>query len=154
MTHKLLFLHGWLSDGSRKTAFLRSLGYEVRTPLLDEWFWWLAVQVAQLQFEFFKPDAVVGISRGAAVAMNMDTSDTPLVLLAPAWKVWGKADTVKPGTIVIHSLHDRMISYAHSVDLCSRSGAALVTAGKDHRLNCPEGQKALAEALERLIGTP
>ena len=37
-------------------------------------------------------------SRGGAVAMNIDGGEARLVLLCPAWKKWGTARTVKPGT--------------------------------------------------------
>jgi len=45
---------------------------------------------------------IVGSSRGGAVAVNMQSKDTPLVLLCPAWKNWGTAATVKQNTIILH----------------------------------------------------
>jgi alpha-beta hydrolase superfamily lysophospholipase len=62
-----------------------------------------AVRIAQAEFDRHRPDVVVGSSRGGAVAMNIDTGDTPLVLLCPAWKRWGSAKTVKPGTVCLSS---------------------------------------------------
>ena len=35
MNKKVLFLHGWSSDGGTKTAFMRSLGYDVMTQSYD-----------------------------------------------------------------------------------------------------------------------
>ena len=75
--------------------------------------------------------------------MNMDSGDTPLILLAPAWKRWGKARSVKKNCVVIHSPHDEFVPFEDSIELCGRSGAILVAAGKDHRLNCEEGRRAL-----------
>lgn len=43
-------------------------------------------------------EIVVGSSRGGAVAVNLKSGSARLVLLCPAWKKWGQAHTVKPGT--------------------------------------------------------
>ena len=32
--------------------------------------------------------------------MNIESGNTKLVLLCPAWKNWGTAKTVKPGTVI------------------------------------------------------
>ena len=103
MSKKVLFLHGWSSDGGNKTAFLRSLGYEVLTPSLSDWSFAIAVQTAQEAFDQFKPDVIVGSSRGGSVAMKMESGDSPLILLAPAWRRWDTARSIKKNRIVIHS---------------------------------------------------
>ena len=144
---KVLFLHGWSSDGGNKSAFMRSLGYDVLNPNLSDWFFSRAVRQAQAAYDEFEPDVIVGSSRGGAVAMSMDSGDTPLVLLAPAWKRWGKARSVKKNCIVIHSPHDEYVPFEDSVELCKVSGATLIAAGVDHRLNCEEGRRALREAV-------
>ena len=36
-----------------------------------------------------------------------------MILLCPAWKRWGKANTVKPGTQILHSREDEVIPFAH-----------------------------------------
>jgi len=59
------------------------------------------VDLAQAEFDRHHPDVVVGSSRGGAVAMNINAGSPPLVLLCPAWKHWGTARTVKPGTIIL-----------------------------------------------------
>lgn len=56
-----------------------------------------AVRIAQTEFDRHHPDVVVGSSRGGAVAMNIDSGTTPLVLLCPAWNRWGEGSD---GTIV------------------------------------------------------
>ena len=149
---KVLFLHGWWSDGSRKMNFLKSLGYDVLTPNLSDWFFSRAVRQAQAAYDKFDPDVIVGSSRGGAVAMNMDSGETPLVLLAPAWKRWGKARSVKKNCVVIHSLHDEFVAFEDSVQLCGKSGTTLIAAGENHRLNCREGRRALREALQNEQG--
>ena len=144
---KVLFLHGWSSDGGNKTAFIRSLGYDVLNPNLSDWFFSRAVAQAQAAYDEFKPDAIVGSSRGGAVAMNMDSGETPLILLAPAWKRWGKVRSIKQNSVVIHSPGDEFVPFEDSVELCEASGVRLIAAGMDHRLNCEEGRRALREAL-------
>jgi uncharacterized protein len=144
---KVLFLHGWSSDGGNKSAFMRSLGYDVHNPNLSDWFFSKAVRQAQAAFDEFYPDVIVGSSRGGAVAMAVDSGETPLILLAPAWKRWGKVRSVKRNTVVIHSLQDEYVPFEDSVELCEASGSRLVAAGVDHRLNCWEARRALREAL-------
>lgn len=146
---KVLFLHGWSSDGARKTAFMRFLGYDVLTPSLSDWFFRRAVAQAQAAFDWFIPDVIVGASRGGAVAMNMDTGDTPLVLLAPAWKRWGTATSVnKANAILVHSSNDKVVPFEDSIRLCLNSpGLSIIPGGEDHRLNDPQARKALARAL-------
>jgi hypothetical protein len=39
--------------------------------------------------------------------MNLDSDDTPLVLLCPAWKKYGTVKTVKPGTTNLHPRAER-----------------------------------------------
>lgn len=152
---KVLFLHGWSSDGARKTAFLRFLGYDVLTPSLSDWWFRRAVAQAQAAHDAFGPDVICGSSRGGAVAMNMNSGGTPLVLLAPAWKRWGKATSVKTPcrSIVIHSRHDDIVPFADSIELCLNSpGLSIIPGGEDHRLNDPQARKALARALWLVLG--
>ena len=40
------------------------------------------------------------------MAMNIDSGTTQLVLLCPAWKKWGTATKLKPGTVILHSRAD------------------------------------------------
>src|ERR1017187_7741839 len=93
-----------------------------------------AVKIAQEEFDHHQPQVVVGSSRGGAVAMNINSGDARLVLLCPAWKKWGTAKTVKPGTVILHSRADDVIPFAESEELAQNSGAALIEVGTDHRL--------------------
>jgi hypothetical protein len=63
----------------------------------------LSVRIAEAEFNQHQPDVIVGSSRGGAVAVNMQSGDTPLVLLCPAWKNWGTGTTVNQNTIILHS---------------------------------------------------
>ena len=135
---RILFLHGWQSTpGGRKPTYLKDHGHKVLNPALSDEDFDAAVEKAQAEFEQGQPEAVVGSSRGGAVAMNIDSGDTPLVLLCPAWKSWGTATTVKPNTRILHSRQDETVPFADSRELLRNSGlpeSALIEVGTEHRL--------------------
>src|ERR1039457_2556052 len=107
---KILFLYGWHSvPGGVKPSFLAQHGHEVINPKLPDEDFTEAVRIAQEEFDKHQPDVVVGSSRGGAVAMNIKSGSAKLVLLCPAWKKWGPARTVKPGTVILHSRADDVI---------------------------------------------
>ena len=84
---RILFLHNWQSvPGGVKPTFLVRHGHEVINPKLPDEDFNEAVKIAQAEFDKHQPQAVVGSSRGGAVAMNIDSGDAKLVLLCPAWK--------------------------------------------------------------------
>lgn len=150
---KILFFHGWQSTpGGIKPTYLKNHGHEVLNPALPDDDFDAAVRIAQAEFDLHHPDVVVGSSRGGAVAMNIDSGTTPLVLLCPAWKQRGSAKTVKAGTVILHSPADETIPVADSQELLSNSGLpelALIAVGNDHRLADPEPLKTMLEACER-----
>jgi hypothetical protein len=150
---KVLFLHGWTSKpGGVKPTYLITHGHEVLNPALPDEDFAAALRIAQAELDRHLPDVVVGSSRGGAVAMNLAAGSTPLVLLCPAWKKWGKARTVKPGTIILHAPADDVIPFADSRELLHNSGlpeSALVVVGSDHRLADPESLQEMLRACER-----
>jgi alpha-beta hydrolase superfamily lysophospholipase len=150
----ILFLHGWNSKpGGLKPTYLAEHGHTVINPALPDDDFAEAVQIAQAEFDRHQPEVVVGSSRGGAVAMNIEARGAVLVLLCPAWKKWGTATTVKPGTVILHSEADDVIPIAHSRELVTRSGlpvTALVVVGDDHRLADPEPLAAMLAAAERM----
>lgn len=80
---RILFLHGWRSVvGGVKPSYLKDAGHGVVNPALDDDDFDAAVRTAQAEYDQHKPDVIVGSSRGGAVAMNIDSKDTPLVLLS------------------------------------------------------------------------
>lgn len=151
---RILFLHGWHSVvGGVKPTYLKDSGHEVFNPALDDDDFELAVRAAQVEYDQHHPDAIVGSSRGGAVAMNIDSEATPLVLLCPAWKNWGAATTVKQNTIILHSRKDDVIPFADSEELTRNSGLhseALIEIGNDHRLADVESLSVMLWACKLL----
>ena len=147
---KVLFLHGWQSvPGGVKPTFLAKHGHKVINPKLPDDDFAEAVRSAQAEYDNHQPDVIVGSSRGGAVAMNLQCGDTPLVLLCPAWKKYGAAKTVKPGTFILHSRADDVIPFADSEELLRNSdlpSLCLVAVGNDHRLADPESLNVMLEA--------
>jgi len=151
----ILFLHGWNSvPGGVKPTYLRNHGHIVVNPKLPDDDFDAALRIAQAEFDRYRPDVVVGSSRGGALAMCLAGGDVPLVLLCPAWKKFGpaamaNAATIKPNTVILHSRADDVVSYADSEELIRRNGlpiAALVEVGTDHRLADPEPLAAMLKA--------
>jgi alpha-beta hydrolase superfamily lysophospholipase len=147
---KILFLHGWHSvPGGVKPTYLSEHGHEVFNPALSDDDFDEAVAVAQSEFDKRAPDVVVASSRGAAVAMEIKSGNTPLVLLCPAWKRWGTARKAKARTMILHSSNDEVVPFADSVELVRISGlpeSALIETGNDHRLADPASLEAMLNA--------
>jgi alpha-beta hydrolase superfamily lysophospholipase len=152
---KILFLHGWgATPGGLKPTFLRNNGYEVLNPYLPDDDFDAAVRIAQAHFDQHHPEVVVGSSRGGAVAMNIETGSTPLVLLCPAWRMWGTATTIKPNTVILHAEADEAVPIADSRQLLNNSGlpaSTLVVVGIEHRLIDPDSFEAIRMAIEQVI---
>lgn len=149
---KILYLHGWQSvPGGVKPSFLSAHGHELIEPALPDEDFDGAVALAQAELEKHGPALVVGSSRGGAVAMNLAAGAVPLLLLCPAWKRWGRARTVKPGTVILHSPVDEVVPYAHSQELLRNSGlpeSALIAVGTEHRLADPASLEVILKAVE------
>ena len=149
---KLLYLHGWNSVvGGVKPTYLRSHGHEIIEPELDHEDFEAALRTAQAAFDQHHPDVIVGSSRGGAVAMNLDSGPARLVLICPAWKKWGRANTVKAGTQILHSRADDVVPFADSLELISMSQlpeTALIEVGQDHRLADTDSLQTILRAVE------
>jgi hypothetical protein len=148
----ILFLHGWHSvPGGVKPTFLAQHGHEVINPALPDEDFEAAVRIAQAEFDQHQPEVVVGSSRGGAVAMNIDSGEAKLVLMCPAWKNWGTAKTVRPGTRILHSGADDVIPFADSEEMVRNSGlpaSTLIEVGCDHWLADPESLEKMLRACE------
>lgn len=153
---KILYLHGWHSvTGGVKPRFLESQGNRVHNPALDDDSFDAALATAQAVFDSKKIDVIVGASRGGAVAMNMRSGATPLVLLCPAWKRWGSVHRIKPNSLILHSRLDEVIPFEQSEELLRLSGLPeeqLIEVGTDHRLADQDSLEAMNWAC-RLLTT-
>jgi hypothetical protein len=152
---KILFLHGWTSKpGGVKPTYLLQHGHEALNPALPDEDFGEAVRIAQEAFDRGHPDVIVGSSRGGAVAINIHSGDTPLVLLCPAWKRWRGVKTVKRRTTILHARADEVIPFAESAELVQNSGlpaSALIEIGRDHRLADPESLAAMLRACRAAV---
>ena len=152
---KILFLHGWHSvPDSVKPTYLKDHGHEVINPALDDDDFEAALATAQAEFDKHQPQVIVGSSRGGAVAMNLNSGNTPLVLLCPAWKKYGSAKTTKLVTTILHSRADDVIPFADSEELVRNSGLpalALIEVGSDHRLADPEPLETMLRVCEAVL---
>jgi hypothetical protein len=148
---KILFLHGLFGQYSSKPEFLRSLGYSVDNPILSDWSFEDSINTAQDYYNKNRPDLIIGSSRGGAVAMNIDSKETPLLLLAPAWCYFGSANNVKKNCTIVHSEKDIMVPLSSSKILHAKSRCELIIAGEDHRLNCIDAKNAIKNALDKIL---
>jgi predicted esterase YcpF (UPF0227 family) len=147
---KILFLHGLESSPtSYKVKMLEDAGLDVYAPSLPPNSWERAVRIARMAVDGFKPDVIVGSSRGGAIAM-VSAGTAPLILIAPAWKKYAPWATVSGRTTIIHSPEDDVVKFNDSVDLAHAFGAMLVEAGEDHRMNDQEATDAILDALTTL----
>jgi hypothetical protein len=150
---KILFLHGTGSKpGDLRASYLIEHGHDVLNPALPDDDFDEAVRIAQAEFDRGHPNVVVGSSRGGAVAMNIDSGETPLVLLCPAWKRYGTATGTKPNTTILHSRADERVPFSESEELLQSSGlpsSALIEVGQEHRLTDDESLATMLRACER-----
>jgi len=148
----ILFLHGWQSvPGSAKPTYLAQHGHTVINPKLPDDDFEKAVKIAQEVFDKHQPGVVVGSSRGGAVAMNINSGSASVVLLCPAWKKYGTATKVNPGTVILHSRADDVVLFGDSEELVRNSGlpmTALIEVGVDHRLANKEPLHAMLRECE------
>lgn len=135
---RVLFLLGeGRSPTDPKPSVLRDNGFFVIAPELPKNDFRAAVGVAELALNQYGADIIVGDSRGGAVALNMNSGNTPLVLVSPAWKKWGVSTAVKPGSIILHSPADQVIPFGDSELLSANSALpspTIIRTGNDHRL--------------------
>jgi hypothetical protein len=156
---KVLFLHGMegTPEGTKPT-FLKRAGFRVIAPALPKDDFKLSLARAKDTFENFKPDIVVGSSRGGALAAALDTEEVPKILIAPAWKKFGvKNPLVNKDTVILHCAADDLVPYDDSVELCSPKdgeffGPTLTECGENHRMSDEEALQHLMWAIEARTG--
>jgi len=148
----ILFLHGWGSEpGGLKPTWLLEHSHQVINPALPDEDFEQSLLIAQDAFDRDSPEVVVGSSRGGAAAVNIRSGVLPLVLLAPAWKKWGAATTVRQPVTILHSPYDDVVPIEDSRELLRNSGLSedrLVIVGDDHTMSDMAALTALLEAIE------
>jgi hypothetical protein len=146
---RVLYLHGL--GGRRagpRTERLKELGYEVLYPDLPADDYAKSVQIAADLAK--QADLIVGSSRGGAVAMGL-TTDKPLLLLAPAWKMFGVEPKLpSPTTIVIHGTEAERVPHTDSEELMVVNGAGgnLMLVTDTHSLNRPETVELIVQTAQ------
>lgn len=150
---KVLFLHGMEArPGGFKAQFLVKNGFEVLNPGLPDESISDSISIAQEAYDLNHPEVVVGSSRGAAVAMALESGGARLVLIAPAWRFCGIDPVVKPATTILHSPNDELIPLQDSrllVEANELPSNALIEVGESHRMN---DEAALAALLQAVYG--
>jgi hypothetical protein len=138
---RILYLHGLHSrPGGTKPSLLLADGHEVINPHLPDDDFDESLRRAREALAARPPEVVVGSSRGGAV------------LIAPAWRRWGRATTARPSTIILHAPADAVIPFADSEALVAASGlpaSALIAVGDDHNMIDPAAIAALRDAVRR-----
>jgi hypothetical protein len=134
---KILFLHGLEGnpEGSKPT-FLKQEGYRVIAPSLPKNDWELSVARAEDYFINFRPDIIVGSSRGGAVAASFPTGDVPKILVAPAWEKFKVYPLhVDETTTILHCVDDELVTFESSCTLRDSVGCRLIECGENHRMS-------------------
>ena len=149
---RILFLHGLESQvGGAKPEHLKAAGHDVVEPSLAGIEFGEAITIVQAYVDKYKPEVIVGSSRGGALAMNVAPMGARLVLVAPAWNIYGPGSGIAANSTIIHSEADRVIPFEDSLQLSTKHGAALVSAGSDHRMNDSSALSAILGAVERQL---
>ena len=152
----ILFLNGYgTRPGGIISTILRTHGHQVVEPDLPDDNFARSVSTSQRVFCRHQPEIVVGWSRGGAVALSLDSRNTPLILIAPAWRNWGTLATVKPNVAILHSPHDELIPIEDSRQLLLNSGLSLRqlrAVGEDHRMIDEGAFVALLETVDAIVG--
>lgn len=149
---RILFLHGLHgSPEGTKVQLLRAAGHDVQAPTLPRDSLASALQIARDAVAAVVPDAIVGSSRGGALALSLNLVEPPpMILLAPAWVLYSPHPRIQSRTWIIHSPHDTVIPFAESELLLRRCGEPLdllLAVGADHSLNDPAAAQALLESV-------
>ena len=145
---KILFLHGLESKpGGTKAQRLEAAGHEVLNPALPKHSLEESIAIAQRVVDKEMPDVVVGSSRGGAVGSAIDKKGAKLILIAPAWKLYGVTPTISSDTTVLHCPTDDIVPIEHSLELAEKTGAIVIECGTCHRMSDDEALGELLKAV-------
>lgn len=150
---KVLLLRGWSKNllaelftkrqPSVKQIILEDEGHEVYAPTLSNVSFKKAVKQATKATLAFEPEVIIGSSRGAAIAANMQGFEyIPTIFLAPAWKYFGKVKKAHNNSVVIHGIKDTTIHVKDSYSF-AHSPESFYLVDDNHRLNSKGVDKIL-----------
>ena len=147
---KVLFLHGLESKpGGTKAQKLEAAGHQVLNPALPKYSLEESIAIAQGVVDKEMPDVIVGSSRGGAIAAAIQKKGSKLVLIAPAWKMYGITPYVDSNTTVLHCPTDEIVPFSHSVELAEKTGAQIIECGECHRMSDEGAIEALIETVSQ-----
>jgi hypothetical protein len=133
----VFFLHATEStDADIIAQHMSQAGHTLTSPALDQDFT-QAIQLTQGEFNQSHSDIIVAAGYGGAIALHLDTNDTPLILLAPAWKKFGAPQQLPSKTLILHSRHDQIVPIGDSQELVSLyhlPPETLIEVGNHHAL--------------------
>ncbi len=149
---KLFFCHGLEgSPTGRKVQVLRAAGHEVVAPELPRDEFATALNIAEAALRAQRVDALIGSSRGGAIAMRLARNHAlPLILLAPAWRRFNVEPIVEARTRIIHGIKDDVVRLADSIQLEEENGLPagnLIPVNDGHRLSSSLALAALLRAV-------
>ena len=148
----VLYLHGLHSmPGGNKPRYLEKIGYRVLNPLLPKNSWEDSIEIAQSFVDLKNPDVIVGSSRGGAVAMSINTSGAPLVLVSPAWNRFKVPKNIPSSSVIIAPPDDKIVPTTDSKDLVASCGGTFICAGLDHRMSSQDALEAIADAVRWVL---
>lgn len=138
MKRKILYLHGKEGSphGFKAQALLKH--FDITNPRLrnsyDISLFQKDLNMAQELVDTINFDAIVGSSRGGALACGLKT-DIPRILIAPAWKKFEVTPTLNPYDVILHCIKDDIVDYNDSIIAVENFGGQLVNTGKDHQMS-------------------
>jgi hypothetical protein len=150
----ILFLNsGQSTPGGVKPTCFTDHGPTVSNSKLSDDDFNEVVRIAQAKSNWHRPDVVVGSTQDRAVAKNISSDSTPLVLLCPVWRRWSTPTTAKPNMVFLHFKADEVVPFADSLGLLRNSGlppSALLAVGTEYRLADEESLKKMVEVVEEM----
>ena len=145
---KILFLHGLESKpGGTKAKVLENAGHKVLNPALPKDSFEISVDIAQTIVDNEKPDLIVGSSRGGAIGAAIEKKGSRLILIAPAWKLYGVTPRIDSNTTVLHCPTDNIVPFEHSKELADKTGAQIIECGTCHRMSDEQALTTLLEVV-------
>jgi hypothetical protein len=152
-------IHGLEGSPQGSKARFLAQHFDALTPVMDTSDFAGATELHARILEEFRPDVLVGSSFGGAVAVALLGSGKwrgPTLLLAPAQRHFGVAESLPDGVIVIivHGTRDDVIDIEDSRRLAASSAAEwveLLEIDDDHRLESLVRGGRLAELVREVM---